>query len=828
MAQHLDQTGSILGSFGYFLLLIALLGVGVYLSYLIWQYLREERYTKNTIARSVNMTLLKILVPAEDKADTSKGYSEQGKKAAQLYASLYAIKDSVMHMGQWYPHGPHLSFEIVAQDGRISFYIAVPREIAAIVEKQLFTLYPDATIEEIERYTLFGEGRATSAAELTTGTVTSLPIKTHSSFDTDPLAHILSALTRLGNNEAAGIQILIRPTSNSWHDTARYTITQLQAGKKIGSEKSTTARITKEIGGFANEIARSALGSETTQSDRNSPLDPSAEQKIKAITEKSRYVGYETLIRIVAAADDIAVAKMHLSGIVSSFGIFNDPSSNYLKSSTKRTNTQIVEDYIFRAFPYRSDMILNTEELAALMHLPHSGLAIPSIEWLISRRASAPPGLPTSGLYLGMNVFRGVRTPIYIQEEDRKRHMYVIGKTGTGKSMLLEDMTLQDIRSGHGVCFIDPHGESIDRILPQIPRERAQDVILFDATDTKRPIGLNLLEYTRPEEKSLLVSELLNIFDKLYDLTKSGGPIFEQYFRNAAMLVMEDPASGSTLLEIQRVMSDADFRHYKLSRCNNTQVRDFWLKEAEKTSGEQSLANFVPYINSKMTPFLSNDLIRPIICQQQSSFNLREIMDNKKILLVKLPKGVIGETESHLLGMVLVTKIFQAAMSRADVPEKNRSTFYLYLDEFQNFTTKSVATILAEARKYGLALIAAHQYISQLPQTNDVNIRDAVFGNTGTAIAFRVGSEDADQLVKQYFDPVFTAHDLTNIEKYNAYIKLLVNNSSMRAFSLNLYRDLSGISSNHETAQIIKELSRMRYGRARDEIETDIRQRAML
>jgi hypothetical protein len=383
-------------------------------------------------------------------------------------------------------------------------------------------------------------------------------------------------------------------------------------------------------------------------------------------------------------------------------------------------------------------------------------------------------------------------------------------------------MAKQDAREGRGFCFIDPHGDAIEDILTAIPKERAEDVIVFDPSDVERPFGLNMLEYdeTRPEQKTFVINEVLGIFDQLYDLKATGGPMFEQYMRNAMLLIMDDPASGSTLMEISKVLADEDFRRMKISRCKNQIVVDFWTKEAEKAGGEAALANMVPYITSKLTTFISNDMMRPIIAQQHSTIDMREIMDSKKILLINLSKGKIGEINARLLGMVMVGKILMAGLSRVDTPEEQRVDFYLYLDEFQNVTTNSIAQILSEARKYKLVLILAHQFIAQLKE----EISKAVFGNVGSMVAFRVGPEDAEFLEKQ-FAPVFSANDLVNVDNYNCFARVLVNNVLTKPFNMATYPPTKG---NQEVANAIKELSRLKYGRDRHLVNKEIMERTMI
>ncbi len=425
-----------------------------------------------------------------------------------------------------------------------------------------------------------------------------------------------------------------------------------------------------------------------------------------------------------------------------------------------------------------------------------------------------------SPVLLGVNFYQGTETPVYLQPQDRLRHMYVIGQTGTGKTTILKNMVVQDIKNGEGVCFIDPHGSDIEDILSLIPEDRYEDVIYFDPASLEKPLGLNMLEHDSrfPEQKTFVINELFSIFQKLYNkIPESMGPMFEQYFRNATALVMEDPESGNTMVEISRVLSDKEFRDYKLSKCNNMLVKQFWEKIASQAGGEASLENMVPYITNKFDVFLSNDFLRPIIAQEKSSFDFRKIMDTKKILLVNLSKGRLGEINSNLIGMIIVGKIQMAAMSRVTALDEKLPPFYLYIDEFQNVTTDSISSILSEARKYNLSLTIAHQYIKQI----DEKIKDAVFGNVGSMAIFRVGFEDVEVLEKQ-LAPVFSAKDILNLKNYNAYLKIMVNGEPQKPFNIKTIPPEDG---NTEVREYLKHHSKEKYGRPRDEIEKEVQEK---
>ena len=551
-------------------------------------------------------------------------------------------------------------------------------------------------------------------------------------------------------------------------------------------------------------------------------LTPEEQEIIKKIEGKSNKPGFKVNIRLVASALAQERAEQILSELENAFIQYENPGMNRFRvvRENKLRPKNIAFDFIFRNFRENQGVIFSSEEVASIFHFPLFSTETPKISWLKARTAAPPSNISKEGIVIGYNDYRGVETVIRHSIDDRRRHFYIIGQTGTGKSTMIQEMVKQDIKNGEGVCVIDPHGDLVDRVIESIPKERAEDVIYFDPADIERPFGLNMLEYDprKPEQKTFVINEMINIFDKLYDLRQTGGPMFEQYMRNAALLTMEHPESGSTLMEIPRVLADEEFRHMKLAHCQNPVVKNFWEKEAEKAGGEAALANMVPYITLKLTQFISNDMMRPIIAQEKSTINFRAAMDSQQIILVNLSKGKIGEINANLLGMVIVGKILIAALSRVDMPEGERKDFYLYIDEFQNFTTDSIAQILSEARKYRLSLVIAHQFIAQLKE----EISKAVFGNVGSICSFRLGAEDAEFVQKQ-FEPVFDANDLMNVDNRNCFMKLLIASQVAPPFNMKTYPPTGGVP---KIAEAIKELSKLKYGRSRDIVNEEIMKKA--
>jgi hypothetical protein len=785
---------------------------------------------RSQINRSLNMDVevVRVTKMAENnqgQQDAQKWKDEIGAME-QLLMTLANMKEKKSIFWSFIYDQPHVALEIAkpSNSEEISFYMIVPRKFRESIEKQVHSYFPHAMIEKVPDYTVFSPRNFTSAAMLTLKEKYALPISTYERMDVDPLSEISNALSKLETEEeGAAMQLILRPAGTEWRKLGRAISHRMQQGKRLKDAHQKS--LAKEFGKEAlRVIASTSKQQQQQQPFKPDPvqLTPEEQELVKAIEAKTNKAGFKVNIRLVASANTQHRADEILAHLENSFAQFEYPGSNHLSVAKRMKEKKISFDYIFRSFDEDHELILNTEEIASIFHFPISTTETPRIKWLKAGAAPPPLSIPKEGIVLGYNDYRGVKTDIRLDEKDRRRHLYVIGQTGTGKSNFLQEMAKQDARNGKGFCFIDPHGDAIEDILTAIPKERAEDVIVFDPSDAERPFGLNMLEYdpAQPQQKTFVINEMIGIFDQLYDLKATGGPMFEQYVRNAMLLIMEDPESGSTLMEISKVLADEDFRRMKLSKCQNPIVRDFWIKEAEKAGGEAALANMVPYITSKLTTFVSNDMMRPIIAQQNSTLNFREIMDSGKILLVKLSKGKIGEINARLLGLVIVGKILMNALARADMPEDERRDFFLYLDEFQNVTTDSISQILSEARKYRLCLVIAHQFIGQLSE----DISKAVFGNVGSMVTLRVGPEDSEFLEKQ-FAPVFSAKDLVNVDNYKGFARVLLNGELSKPFNINFYPPTKG---DQQIANYLKELSRLTYGRDSRIVNREIMERVKL
>lgn len=811
--------------------IVAMVG---FLVFLLWG-LYFWRFSKKQLHRSLNFRtyLIKIQKEVDPQGDDArKSPQEVISVAEQFFSSLTFLKRQ--HTSFFDPRD-HIVFEIAATGKNISFYMVIPEDLAQVAERQLHAVYPKASIEPVDEYTVFEPN-----SEIATGTLRLrqkdfFPIRTYYALQSDPLNAVTNALSKLHEHQSAVIQYVFRPASHKFTKKGPHIAREMAQGKNFHeASRSAFGKVGKS---FLKQTGRVASGVLQPKNHQGMPqqyedekpvvLSPTEQRQMEALQGKVSKQNFEVNIRIAVASPTREEAEVLFHNVASAFDQFDDPDLNGFSPRVTKPKHELIS-LVYHYFDPKERLVMNTEEITSVFHLPNQFIETPNIRWLGAKQAPAPDNLPKEGVLLGMNVFRSVEREVHLTPEDRRRHLYIIGKTGTGKSTLMESMIVQDIHNGDGLCLVDPHGDLVNNILPFIPKERAEDVILFEPGETSRPMGLNLLEFDEryPEQKTFVINEMINIFDRLYDLKQTGGPIFEQYARNAMLLIMDDPESGSTLMEISRVLADDEFRKYKLDRCKDPTVVHFWRKQAEKAGGEAALANMVPYITSKLTSFVSNYTMRPIIGQQKSSFNLRDVMDQKKILLVNLSKGKVGELNSHLLGMVLVGKILAAALSRTDMKESERSDFHLYLDEFQNATTDSIAVILSEARKYHLTLNIAHQFIGQLQE----NIRDAVFGNVGSMLSFRIGPDDAEFLVKQY-TPVFSETDLINIDKYNAYVKLIIDGTPSKPFSMKTPppNDVAHPEwKNEKIGAAIRELSSLKYGRPRDIVEREILERTKL
>lgn len=800
-----------------FVVLLVLAFAVLAVTLLVW-WIKRHQESEN-YKRSLDLVMLKVALPKQatvSEEETRKDFRELITVAEPFFASLEHLYDhskTLALRGQ-----DHVTLEIAAHSRQIYFYVGVGRHLVSLVEKQIHSQYPTAFIEEVKDYSILRDQKAHIVGDqFRLSKNFALPIRTYKSLESNSLNPITNALSKMGDDATGVIQVLVMPTNGYWRGTVNYWSRQLQMGRGFNPHANTPLKQSLAI--FFKSFSRSGLTTKDPESEAEKHrISPIQEEQLKLLNEKVSKTGFETQIRILVTATDKKVAEMHLNDIISAFSQFADPTGNSFKPMHYKNIARLVLDYILRTPTPGQRMLLNTEELASVYHFPNRLVETPNIHWLKAKVTAPPPNLPSEGRLLGVSKFRGETRQVFIKPADRLRHVYSIGKTGVGKSTLLQNMAVQDIQEGLGVAYLDPHGDSVEYILKRIPSARLDDVILFDPADTERPLALNLLEWQTPEQRDFLVQEAVQIFYKLFDPHQTGivGPQFEHWLRNAALTLMSDP-EGGTLIEIPRLFTDKEFEKQQLAHVTDPVVRAFWEQQMAKTSDFHK-SEMLNYFTSKFGRFMTNTMMRNIIGQPKSAFDFRDVMDNGKILLVNLSKGKIGEVNSNLLGMILVSKLQMAAMSRADIAEEQRVPFYLYVDEFQNFTTDAFASILSEARKYRLALVIANQYIEQLTEA----IRNAVIGNAGTLAAFRVGAADAEFLVHE-FQPLVT-DDLMNIEKYNFYLKLLIDNRAERPFNCEtIPQDDTGSA---EVGEMVRNLSRLKFGRDARVVDQLIRERS--
>jgi hypothetical protein len=773
---------------------------------------------KTPLYKALKRILYEISFPDAEADEKQKPLKEFVSGMEQLYAGL-------LNAGGIDSFHDYITIELAQShaEQETVFYMSLPVEHSDLFEKQVLSFFPKAKVlPKHDDYNIFNEGGITSGSYASYEKSDALPIKTYEEYDHDPLNALLNSFSKMNKvGEGASIQIVLNPHGDFYLSRFKKALEQVEKGKSKREALDIPYTFLGELRKDFKSMLKDSLKVDNKKKEKDAFEQKYVDQGVvESLKKKVSSPIVSANIRILASAENRARAESIRGELESTFSQFVNTTGNSI-SFTKCEGTKLnvlVRNFSFRYFIDGEVLPMSIREVTTVMHFPAgSYTSNPILKQAKAGTAPAPSGMPDSGILLGENIHQNTKQDIYMIPEDRLRHMYVIGQTGTGKSVMLKNMIIQDMKNGEGVCFIDPHGSDVEAVLACVPPERYEDVIYFDPAYTDRPMALNMLEFdqSRPDQKTFVVNELFSIFKKLFSNSpESMGPAFEQYFRNSAMLVMEHPESGCTLVDISRVLSDKKYRDFKLAHCKNPLVAQFWAN-AEKTTGDQGIANYVPYITNKFDVFLSNEIMRPIISQEKSSFNFRDLMDNKKILLVNLSKGRLGDMNANLIGLILVGKILMAALSRADIIGRQEfPPFYLYIDEFHNITSDSIATILSEARKYKLGLTIANQYIKQI----DEGIRDAVFGNVGSMAVFRVSVDDAEYLVKQ-FEPVFTAKDIMNVDNLNAYMKILSQGKPVRPFSLfEPFPPKGDIGIGDK----LKQLSYLTYGQDRSFVEDSI------
>lgn len=804
---------------GVFIIAFVTVFIGTALVLIVFlQYKKTLREAKN-YERGLKMVPMFIHLPPASE-DIEKGgrderdLTEEVISEAQVMYNIIASTATKGFKSKIYGQR-HLSFEIIAKGGLVHYYAVVPIVLVDVIKQAIAAAYPSARLEEIGEHNIFNEAGKMSGViggEFTLKKSFVYPIATYQETKRDASRALLNALSAASREDGVAVQFLLRPAQEGWVRAST------DAAKKIKEGKSKSKGFSlKGAQGLAEVLWKPPESSEDKKPEQKQ-LTSLEEETIKAIEEKTRYPAYEVLVRVVVSSNTTEHSQALLKNIVAAFALFDSPSHNGFKFNPARDVEELVTSFIFRFFPQSvNSNVLNSVEMATIFHLPNQN-AIPTskVKRQLSKQVDGPTELMEEGLLLGVNEYRGVKKEIRLSTNDRRRHTYIIGQTGVGKSGFLSNLAYQDMHEGRGFAFIDPHGDVVEELLANVPKERVEDVIYFNPGDLENPIGLNLFEHDNEDQKDFLVQEAINMLYSLYDPGHTGivGPRLEHIFRNCALLLMADP-EGGTFIDIPKLLVDDAFMKSKLKYVTDRNVLDFWTKEYPASQRSNEAGEVTSWVVSKFGPFLSNTMMRNIMGQRKSGFNLRDIMDNRKILLVNLSKGKMGELNSKLLGMIFVMKFQVAAMSRADMPEDERQDFCLFVDEFQNFATESFESILSEARKYRLNLVLGNQFMTQLTD----KIREAIIGNVGTVISGRIGVTDAEMMVKK-FQPVFDAEDLTKLPNYQAVATVMINGVPSAPFSMSLLPPMA--KKNDQLADAMKRLSATKYGVSRAVIEKEI------
>ncbi|MCL2869808.1 type IV secretion system DNA-binding domain-containing protein [Candidatus Saccharibacteria bacterium] len=778
-----------------------------WLSYLTYRNYKKLDQVKVTNVESV---LLVLEIPrANDKKELA---------AEQLFASLHGILRDATELKNNAGVQEHLSFEIASVNRQIRFYVWVPKILQSFVEGQIYSQYPTVQIYEAQNDYVdhFKDYQVAYNTEIVLTDNEVLPIKTFDNFEVDPLAGITGTLAKLESaSEEMWIQILIRPIADDWHKESEAWVKKVRSGNKgrLFGDGFNLSWFVQALGALwqppEGGTGTPAVSPELSDRDKT---------RVAEAEKKAAKLGYRVKIRLMYLGQDQTTAKLHTQALVGTFKQFNSTNLNGFKMTNGTFDQSEIMKYKARRFIDKG-FILNIEELASVYHLPHTNVETPNIVWASSKTAEPPAKLPVltgdpavdeNISAFGLTNFRGINHQFGMLRRDRSRHLYIIGQTGAGKSGTLELLALSDIYHNQGYAIIDPHGDFAIDNLRFIPENRIKDVVYFNPADTKYPVAFNPLEVTDPNRKPNISSEVVGVLKRMFG--ESWGPRLEYVLRYTILALLDRPET--TMLDITRMLTDKNFRKDTLEYCKDVSVLQFWKAEFGQWSEKQVNEAIAPVLN-KVGAFTANPIIRNIVGQPKSSFNIREIMDDGKILVVNLSKGLIGEDNAGILGSFLVTKVQLAAMSRSDIPNvDDRRPFYLYVDEFQNFATDSFAVILSEARKYGLNLTIANQYISQMTE----NVRDAVFGNVGSLISFRVSADDAPMLAKQ-FEPQFEESDLIQIHNRHFIMNMIINGEKTPAFSattLNIPQPVADYS------PTIIEHSRQQFARDRAVVEQEI------
>ena len=843
-----------------FLLVAILVLIGA--SFWFASFWRKKIYAQINEKRWDKMVFLEFQMPKETIEQINKDSMKKDEKSfLEVGEAVFGI---VSEFGkgwweEWFFEVPTFSFEIVASDKKIKFWIVCHEDQAPIIRRQVIAIYSKANVNQLTKFDVIKPDSVLFAQELDLARRFELPFNTYKMLENDPLNAITNAMGGLESYESLALQMVLTPVKDDWHQKSKTLAQKIQQGQNPKEVlEGSKNQFGKFFGGtfkYAWQIffpkGKDAVDQnekkereiDLTGKYQQMSLTPLQQEIVKKLDEKAAKPGFKFALRVVASSKTKERSKEIVDQFVPALQIYENKTFNGFKKA--KTNVdECIKNYIMRSPNLKQKNILSSEETHSLWHLPNYMINSSGIDWLASRKPPIPIELPDKNdksVMLGWAQARGESREVHMLEDDRFRHIYSLGGSGSGKSVLMAHVIMQDIEMGNGVCVVDPHGTLVDEILWRMPEHRKEDVIVFNPAYIDRPLALNMLETDpkKPTDKTLVIDILFGIWDKLYDLKKTGGPMFESYMKNSMRLVMAHAESGCTLMEISKVLSDEDFRAYKLAMCEEQDIVDFWEKEATKAEGEASLANMVPYITSKLAPFVSNDFLKPMIAQQKSSVQFREAMDNKKIILVSLSKGLIGEQSAYLIGMVMIGGLLMAGMGRSDnlkhlgkgetetLPYYEQAPFFIYIDEMQNFLFDAIPKALEEIRKYRIGFYLAHQFVKQVIVDGSERIKDSLMANCASKFIYRCGAEDAEILEKE-FKPTLMAADLIMPERFTVNTILLINGQKTQGFNLKVPAPSKITDEMKASREMLIEMTKQKYGRPKAEIMEELKNRHKL
>lgn len=771
--------------------------------------------------------VIEVRVPR--KEDESLGGKISAMSMEGFFAGIHGLlKDSGSFSNVF-------SFEIVSSTEKgIHFYVTCPREDLNFVESQLYAHHPAVQLKEVADYVSDSASRTfEECCDFVLLKDQIFPFRTFNDIENDALSAITSTMSQLEGEENMWFQILCSPSPDVWQKLGHRYLNRLRSGKinELSFKDDMLKLFATEVWSIVVKLIMDIVsvfgGQQSSQETTAAKSGVGATTKLTAVEEaqsaaienKMSKMGFWTQVRLYVASSSKEQLRSHMRSFSASLNQYSLTNLNSIQSGERVVGPEALTLYKNRVLNLEQAYILNSEELATLFHLPSYEVETPSIDWAHSRKSEPPSGLPTSDCtYIGETVYRNQKVRFGLaNNDDRLRHMYVIGKSGTGKSTLFETMISQDIANGFGVGVLDPHGETIDKILDRIPSNRVEDVIYFDPADTERPLGLNLLELTDMSQKNLMASALVAAI--MHHFEYSWGPRLEYLLNYSILTLLEVP--GTTMLGITRLLEDDNYRKFILHFVKDPVVLKFWDTEFKNMKSNQKLVTeAIAPIQNKVNRFLASTTIRNILGQKSSTLDLWDAMNSGKIVLMNLSKGKIGEDNANLLGALLVSRIQFMALQRANIPYEQRRPFYLYVDEFQNFATGSFESILSESRKYGLGLYLTHQYTAQLPE----QILKAVLGNVGTIVTFALGTPDARALSLE-FAPFFSDTDIIALERFHVYMKLMIDGMTSSPFSAKIllpWKEEDCVVPKNDNKQWVYELSRQKYGVDRVLVEDKI------